>query len=101
VHRASADIRSILEQLEIEEFPYREFFRQEGRSRYSDTWLLLSETNRALLTLWQDIADQSNRGPSAYRRDIESPYEDATRRSAREEVALVDQTRAYVSRRNR
>jgi hypothetical protein len=100
VNRASVDITSILEQLEIEDFPYREFFRQNGRSRFSDQWLLLSETNRAVLELRQELQSQGSQTGSAYRPDIESPYDDATRRNPREEVALVDQTRAYVSRRN-
>ncbi len=95
--RSSVDVMSLLGRYEVEDFHYRENFRENGAARIADRWMLLSETNRALAELRQQMADQAAKPAAAYRKDIVSPFEESTRRS-RTAPRLLDLTREFVKK---
>lgn len=96
--RSSADVKSLLSRLEVEDFPYREFFRENGANKYADRWMLLSETNRALDELRRQLDEQSSvKTASPYKKDIVSPFDESTRRS-RKAPRLLDLTREFAKK---
>jgi hypothetical protein len=97
VKRSSVDVRSLLSRLEVEDFPYREIFRENGAASVADRWMLLSETNRALEELRRQLAEQAPKAASPYRKDIVSPFDEATRRSHKA-PRLLDLTREFANK---
>jgi len=100
VKRSSADVKSLLGRLEVESFPYREFFRENGASKIADRWMLLSETNRALDELRRQLDEQlAAKNATPYKKDIVSPFDESTRRS-RKAPRLLDLTREFAMKKH-
>ena len=95
--RSSADVKNLLGRLGVDDFPYREFFRENGAAKVADRWMLLSETNRALDDLRHQLAEQAPKPAAPYRKDIVSPFDESTRRS-RQAPRLLDLTREFVKK---
>ena len=95
--RTSADVKTILGELELEGFAYREFFRDAGSSRHADHWALLSETNRALGGVRHRVLEhEPHASVATWRRDVEAPYDAGGRRTQHKLSPLLDSTRDYT-----
>jgi len=97
--RSSADVLSLLERYEVEDFHYRESFRESGAAKIADRWMLLSETNRVLEEARLSAAERAPKPTSPYRKDIVPPFEEATRRS-HAAPRLLELTREFVRKKH-